>query len=135
MIRTTAQNPPDPPAEFSTRRVVRLAWFFIFSGAISELVIFRSISGALSLTAAGTVAIINFRWLEVVLERVLQPGKPSYDRSAILRIIARLALLACVLAALVWVPHIDPVAVTLGFSALVAALVVEGVRGARVGGG
>ena len=87
------------------------------------------------LTAAGTVAIINFRWLEVVLERVIQPGKPSYDRSAILRIIARLALLACVLAALVWVPHIDPVAVTLGFSALVVALVVEGVRGGRVGGG
>jgi hypothetical protein len=135
MARTAVQIPPEPDPGFSTRRVVRLAWILVFSGAISELVIFRSISGCFSLTAAGTVAIINFRWLEMVLERVIQPGKPSYDRLAILRIIARLALLACVLAALVWVPRIDPVAVTLGFSALVVALVVEGVRGSRVGGG
>ena len=87
------------------------------------------------MTAAGTVAIINFRWLEVIVDRVVQPGKPTYDHSSILQITARLALLACVLAALVWVPQIDPVAVALGFSALVVALVVEGVRGSRVGGG
>jgi len=120
---------------FSTRGVIRLTWILILVGAVSELVIFRSISGALSLTAAGTVAIINFRWLEMIVDRVVQPGKPTYDPSSILRIAARLALLACLLAALVWVPQIDPVAVTLGFSALVVALIVEGVRGSRVGGG
>lgn len=120
---------------FSTRGVIRLTWILISVGAISELVIFRSISGALSLTAAGTVAIINFRWLEMIVDRVVQPGKPTYDPTSILRIAARLALLACLLAALVWVPQVDPVAVTLGFSALVVALIVEGVRGSRVGGG
>ncbi len=47
---------------------------FLYSQAqLSELVIFLSISGALCLTAAGTVAIINFRWLEMVIERVVQP--------------------------------------------------------------
>jgi hypothetical protein len=112
-----------------------MAWVFVFLGAISELVIFLSISGALCLTAAGTVAIINFRWLEMVIERVVQPGKPRYDLSSIFRIIGRFALLAGVLAAVAWLPHIDPVAIVLGFSAPVAALIIEGVRQSRVGGG
>ena len=87
------------------------------------------------MTAAGTVAIINFRWLEMVIERVVQPGQPRYDLSSIFRIIGRLALLAGLLAAIAWLPHIDPVAIVLGFSALVAALIIEGFRGSRVGGG
>jgi len=128
-------TPPEEGSGFSLAKVIRLAWILVFLGAVSELVIFLSISGALCLTAAGTVAIINFRWLEMVIERVVQPGKPSYDFSSILRIIGRFALLACVLAAIAWLPQIDPVAIVLGFSAPVAALIVEGVRQSRVGGG
>ncbi len=131
----TAPKPPEQKPEFSFKKVVRLAWILVFVGALSELVIFLSISGALCLTAAGSVAIINFRWLEMVIERVVQPGKPSYDLSSIFRIIGRFALLAVVLAAIAWLPHIDPVAIVLGFSAPVAALIVEGVRQSRVGGG
>ena len=130
-----AQETPEQPPGFSLGKVIRLAWILVIMGAISELVIFLSISGALCLTAAGTVAIINFRWLEMVIERVVQPGRPSYDFSSILRIIGRFALLACVLVAIVWLPQIDPVAIVLGFSAPVAALIVEGVRQSRVGGG
>ena len=130
-----AQTTPEPKPGFSLGNVIRLAWIFVFIGAASELVIFLSISGALCLTAAGTVAIINFRWLEMVIERVVQPGRPSYDFSSILRIIGRFALLAGVLAAVAWLPQIDPVAIVLGFSAPVAALIVEGVRQSRVGGG
>ena len=130
-----AQETPDQPPGFSLGKVIRLAWILVILGAISELVIFLSISGALCLTAAGTVAIINFRWLEVVIERVVQPGSPRYDLSSIFRIIGRFALLAGVLAAIAWLPHIDPVAIVLGFSAPVAALIFEGVRQSRVGGG
>lgn len=126
---------PETSREFSPRRVVRLAWGLVIAGASVEFVIFRSISGALSLTAAGTVAIINFRWLELVVGRVVQPGRPRYELPSILRITGRFGLLACVLAALVWVPQIDPVAVALGFSAPVVALVVEGARRGRNGGG
>jgi len=128
-------TPPEEGSGFSLAKVIRLAWILVFLGAVSELVIFRSISGALCLTAAGTVAIINFRWLEMVIERVVQPGSPRYDPSSIFRIIGRLALLAGLLAAIAWLPQIDPVAIVLGFSALVAALIIEGVRGSRVGGG
>ena len=38
-------------------------------------------------------------------------------------------------AALLWVPRVDPVAVALGFSALVVALIIEGIRWGRHGGG
>lgn len=78
---------------------------------------------------------INFRWLEVIVHRVLQPGKADLDRWTLLRVLGRFFLLACLLVALLVVPRIDPVAVTLGFSTLVVALVVEGLRGDRVGGG
>jgi len=131
----TAPTPPEPKPEFSLDKVVRLAWILVIVGALSELVIFLSISGALCLTAAGSVAIINFRWLEMVIERVVQPGKPRFDLSSILHIVGRFVLLALVLAAVAWLPQIDPVAIVLGFSAPVAALIVEGVRQSRVGGG
>jgi len=87
------------------------------------------------LTAAGTVAIINLRWLEMVVESVVQAERPKYDLSSVFRIIGRFALLAGVLAAVAWLPQIDPVAVVVGFSAPVAALVIEGVRRGRFGGG
>ena len=131
MTPTTTPNPRDREAGFSVSNVVRLTWVFVFFGSVAELVIFRSISGALCLTAAGTVAIINFRWLEMVVARVVQPERPKYDVTSVFRIIGRFALLAGVLAAVAWLPHIDPVAIVLGFSALVAALIVEGVRGSR----
>jgi len=81
------------------------------------------------------VAMINFRWLEVIVHRVVQPGKPRLDRWTVLRILGRLILLSGMLAALLLVPRIDAVAVALGFTTLVVALVIEGLRHARVGGG
>jgi hypothetical protein len=78
---------------------------------------------------------INFRWLEVIVHRVVQPGKPRLDRWTVLRFLGRLTLLAIIFAAFVLVPRIDAVAVALGFSALVVAIVIEGLRQARVGGG
>ena len=129
-------NRPTPDGdEFSFRRVLRIAAVLVVSGAAIELVLFRTWMGALSLTAAGLVAMINFRWLEVIVDRVVQPGKPRFDRWTVLRILGRLTLLAGILAALVILPRVDAVAVAFGFSTLVVALVIEGLRRARVGGG
>lgn len=89
----------------------------------------------MSLTAAGLVAMINFRWLEVIVHRLVQPGKPRLDRWTVLRIFGRLSLLAGIFTALLVVPRVDPVAVAVGFSTLVVALVIEGLRQPRVGGG
>jgi hypothetical protein len=119
---------------FSPLRVVRIAAVLVVLGAAVELVLFRTWMGALSLTAAGLVAMINFRWLEVIVHRVVQPGKTQFDGWTVLRILGRLTLLAGILVALLLVPRVDAVAVAFGFSTLVVALVIEGLRRARVGG-
>lgn len=121
--------------EFSSGRVARTAGVLVIAGAAVELVVLRSPAGALSLTLAGAVAIINFRWLEALLDGVLRPGKPRFDRRSALRFVGRMSLLAGVFTLLLLVPQVDAVAVAIGFSALVAALIIEGLRGARVGGG
>ncbi len=120
---------------FSPGRVVRTAAILVVVGAVAELVLFRTWIGAVSLTAAGLVAMINFRWLEVIVHRMIQPGKARLDRWTLLRIIGRLILLAGILAALVVVPRFDAVAVALGFSTLVVALIIEGLRRGHAGGG
>jgi len=129
------EMPADEQAGVFTRRVAKTAWGLVIVGASAELILRRSVPGAISLTGAGAVAIINFRWLDAVIQRVVQPVKPHYSFTAVLRFVGRLALLAGVFAALVWVPSVDPIAVALGFSALVVAVVVEGLRWGRVGGG
>jgi hypothetical protein len=131
MVSRTTRDSGD----FSTRRVVRTAAVLVIFGALAELVLFRTWIGAICLTAAGLVAMINFRWLEVIVHRVVQPDRPRFDRWTVLRLLGRLTLLAAVFAAFLVVPRIDPVAVALGFSTLVVALVFEGLRGTRVGGG
>lgn len=125
----------DERDDFSPARVLRTTAFLVLLGALIELVLFRTWMGAVSLTAAGLVAMINFRWLEVIVHRVVQPGTSRFDRWTVLRILGRMALLVGLFAALLAVPRVDPVAVAVGFSTLVAALIIEGLRQVRVGGG
>jgi hypothetical protein len=130
MTQTRAED-----GDFSTQRVVRITVFLVVLGAVVELVLFRTWMGAFCLTAAGLVAIINFRWLEMIVHRVIQPGKPRLDRWTVLRFLGRLILLAIIFAGFLVIPRIDAVAVAFGFSTLVVAIVIEGLRHARVGGG
>ncbi len=130
MTRTNRED-----GDFSTERVVRITVVLVVLGAVVELVLFRTWMGALCLTAAGLVAIINFRWLEVIVHRVVQPEKPRLDRWTVLRFLGRLILLAVIFAAFLVIPRIDAVAVAFGFSTLVVAIVIEGLRHVRFGGG
>ena len=130
MTQTTREH-----EDFSTRRVIRITAFLVFLGAVAELVLFRTWMGALCLTAAGLVAMINFRWLEVIVHRVVQPGKPRLDRWAVMRFLGRLILLAIIFAAFLVIPRIDAVAVAFGFSTLVVAIIIEGLRQSWVEGG
>jgi hypothetical protein len=121
--------------DFSSRRVVLGAGILIAAGLIFELAFRRSLAGALSLTGAGLVAIINFRWLERLLGQVIQPGEPSFEPESVLGLIGRFVTLGLLLAAIVWVPGTDGVAVALGVTTVVVSLLVEGFRWASIGGG
>jgi len=125
----------DERDDFSSARVLRTTAVLVLLGALAELVLFRTWMGAVSLTAAGLVAIINLRWLEVIVHRVVQPGSARFDRWTVLRILGRMVLLAGLFAALVAVPRVDPVALAVGFSTLVVALIIEVLRQPQAGGG
>jgi len=125
----------DTLKEFSSKRVEVLAAAISIVGGLAYGLLRHSFSSGLSLTAAGAVAIINFRWLELVLMRVVQPGAPQFDGGSVLRLLGRMALFGVLMAALLWVPNTDAVGVALGFSALVIALVIEAFRWGRAGGG
>lgn len=120
---------------FSSRRVQLWAGILSVLGGVAYGFLCRSLSSGLSLTVAGAVAMINFRWLEVVLARVVQPGAPQFNLGSALRIFGRMILFGVLMALLLWVPTFDAIGVALGFSALVVALVVETFRWGRVGGG
>lgn len=121
-------------AEFSSRRVLVLCGCLVALGGGIQL-LRGALYPALSLTGAGLVAMINFHWLEGVLDRVVQPGRPRLDWWSFLRFLSRAALLAGVLLAILWFPKVDPISIVLGFSALVVALLVEGFRSGLQGGG
>jgi hypothetical protein len=123
------------PGGFSSRRVALVAAALVAVGALLEIVVRRSVAGAVSLTAAGAVAIINFRWLEGLVQRVVQPGRPQVDWRSALRFLARALLLAVAAGMLLWAPRVDYAAVALGVTALVVGVVAEGVRWGRDEGG
>ncbi len=83
---------------------------------------------ALSLTAAGGVAIINLRWLDAVVERLIQPDKPRIERGTLLRLMVRIGLLGVVAVGLVAIPRADAMAVAAGFTVPLVVLLAEGVR-------
>ncbi len=119
---------------FSTGRVMYIAAVLVVGGTVAELVVSGSLWSALSLSFSGAAAIINFHWLEVLVGTVVQPGAPHYGGAAVLRVALRMALLGLVLVGLVIVPEADPVAVALGFSAIVVAILAEAFRSALKGG-
>ncbi len=129
ILRTMVAEVP-----FSTARVMWIAGVLVAAGTVIEFVVSRSIWPALSLSFSGAAAIINFHWLEVLVGRVAQPGAPRYGGAAVLRIFLRMALLGSVLVALVIVPQADPLAIALGFSAIVVAILIEAFRWALKGG-
>lgn len=120
---------------FSVRRVVVGAWLLLGLGALYYLLVQRSIGGAVSLTGAGVVAIINFCWHEQVIDRVVQPKTPMFDVKALVLMLARLVVLASLLVAMTLLEWVEGVAVAMGVSCVVISLLVEGTRWATTEGG
>ncbi len=122
------------PEGFSVARVGRVAAWAV--GVLAAgLALLGRWESAVSLTASGGVAIINLRWLDAVVERLIQPGRPRFERGTMLKLALRMGLLGAVVVAIVLVRSVDAVAVAAGFTVPVAVLLAEGVRSAREGEG
>lgn len=89
---------------------------------------------ALVLTLTVAVGIINARWLERLLELVLQPGRARFSWGAVLLFVTRLALWGGLFAVVFLLRRrIEVWAVAVGIGCLLTGLAAAGMRGAGDG--
>ena len=95
------------------------------------LILFDKPLTALALTVTAGVAIINGLWLEKLLVKVLQPGRPRVSRGAVVLLLVRFGLWGLLFGAVYAVrERIELWAVAVGLGCYLVALAVAG-SGAR----
>jgi hypothetical protein len=83
--------------------------------------------GLVGLTCSAVVTMINFLWLEEIVEAVLQPSPRLKAWRLSLRTLARFALLGVALSLAIFVARFNAVSVLLGFSIVVVGIMGEAV--------
>ena len=83
--------------------------------------------GLIALTCSGLVTMINFLWLEEVVEALLQPTPRRHLGRLTVRTLSRFALLGVALLVTIFVARINAVSVLLGFSIVVVGIMGEAV--------
>jgi hypothetical protein len=81
--------------------------------------------GLIGLTCSAVVTMINFLWLEEIVEAVLQPSPRLKAWRLSLRTLARFALLGVALSVAIFVARFNAVSVLLGFSVVVVGILGE----------
>ena len=82
--------------------------------------------GLIGLTCSGLVTMINFLWLEEIVQALLQPTRRHFGRLTV-RTLSRYALLGVALSVTIFVARISAVSVLLGFSVVVVGIMGEAV--------
>jgi len=82
--------------------------------------------GLIGLTCSGLVTMINFLWLEEIVQALLQPTRRHLGRLTV-RTLSRYALLGLALSVTIFVARINAVSVLLGFSVVVVGIMGEAV--------
>jgi hypothetical protein len=121
---TTAAQ--DEPAEVVLRRIRRIAVgaFVVFAVPV---LITNGWRGLIGLTCSGLVTMINFLWLEQIVESLLQPTPRRHFWRLTVRTLSRYALLGVALMVTIFVARINAVSVLLGFSIVVVGIMGEAV--------
>lgn len=108
------------------RRIRRIA---LASGVVFAIPVlltggWRSLIG---LTCSGVVTMINFLWLEEIVEALLLPARRRHFWRLTVRTLSRFALLGVALMVTIFVARISAVSVLLGFSIVVVGIMGEAV--------
>ena len=113
------------PASSVLRRVRRIS--------VAAYVVFALFSVAtggfyalLGLTCSGVVVMINFLWLEGIVDSVLQPAPHPKAWRLTLRNLARFGLFGVALSVTIFVARFNALSVLLGFSIVVVGIIGEG---------
>ena len=81
--------------------------------------------GFVGLTCSAAVVMINFLWLEEVVDNLLQPAPHLHAWRLTLRALARFALLGVALLVTIFVARFNALSVLLGFSIVVVGIMGE----------
>lgn len=121
--------PPEPraedePAASVVRRIrwIALAAYGAFAGF---LLITSGLRALLGLTCSAAVVMINFLWLEEIVDNLLQPTPQRHAWRLTLRAVARFALLGVALLVTIFVVRFNALSVLLGFSIVVVGIMGE----------
>ena len=125
MDRSQADLENEPAARV-LRRVRRFSVAAYFAFAIWMLIV-SGWRGFVGLTCSATVIMINFLWLEEIVENLLQPAPHLHAWRLTLRALARFALLGVALLVTIFVARFNALSVLLGFSIVVVGIIAEAV--------
>ena len=83
--------------------------------------------GLIGLTCSGLVTMINFLWLEEIVETLLQPAPRRHFGRVTFRTLSRFALVGAALLVTIFVARVNAASVLLGFSIVVVGIMGEAV--------
>lgn len=115
----------DEPPDIVLRRIRRIAvgaWVVF----VVPVLMTGGWRGLIGLTCSGLVTMINFLWLEEIVQALLQPTRRHLGRLTV-RTLSRYALLGLALSVTIFVARINAVSVLLGFSVVVVGIMGEAV--------
>jgi hypothetical protein len=120
---TAAQDEAAPAVLRRIRLIAAAAWI-VFTVPVLVTGGWR---GLLGLTCSGLVTMINFLWLEEVVDALLQATPGRHPWRLTVRTLSRFALLGVALLVTIFVARINAVSVLLGFSIVVVGIMGEAV--------
>jgi hypothetical protein len=114
----------DTAAVLHRVKIVSVAAYFVFA---IPVLISSGWRGFVGLTCSAVVTMINFLWLEAIVNAVLQPSPRLRPWKLSLRALGRFLLLGAALATTIVVARFDAISVLLGFSIVVVGIMGEAV--------
>jgi hypothetical protein len=124
MTAMTAAQDESAPVVLRRIRLIAVAAWVAFAVPVLMTGGWR---GLLGLTCSGLVTMINFLWLEEIVDTLLQPTPARHPWRLTVRTLSRFALLGVALLVTIFVARINAVSVLLGFSIVVVGIMGEAV--------
>ena len=108
------------------RRIRKISlWAYFFFGFY--VAIAQGFRGLIALTCSAVVVMINFLWLEEIVDKLLQPAPHLHAWRLTLRTLARFALLGVAVMVTIFVARFNALSVLMGFSIVVVGIMGEAV--------
>jgi hypothetical protein len=121
---TTALQDDAPAVVLGRIRRIALAACVVFAIPVLMKSGWR---GLIGLTCSGLVTMINFLWLEEIVETLLQPAQQRHLGRVTIRTLSRFALVGAALLVTIFVARVNAASVLLGFSIVVVGIMGEAV--------